>query len=222
MGGSHNIRRGNADNLLDVRYTYTVLIQRHAVPDGYEQDEITLESHDSEYKQTLVVGKDGDVFEDEWIRITFTGVKPRKSYRCVHRLKRPENQVDAKVLLFEHMLLDTRHFNQPAVSDIPRGEEEQGAFSTELEELRADSDPDATTVALDDDELEEEEEGEEEGEGTGEDEEPEDDEGEPADDDEDQIDGDDWFAEEEGEDEESGDRPELDSSFDGGPIVDTE
>jgi len=221
MGGSHHIRRGKADNLLDVRYTYTVLIQRHAVPDGCEQDEVTLESHDSEYKQTLVVGKDGDVFEDEWIRITFTGMKPRKSYRCVHRLKRPESQVDAKVLLFEHMLLDTRHFNQSAVSDIPRGEEEQGAFSTALEELRADSDPATTTVALDD-ELEEEETGEEKGEGTGEDEEPEDDEGEPEHNDEDQIDGDDWFDDEEGEDEESGDRHELDSSFDGGPIVDRE
>lgn len=78
----HNVRRGENENIINVKYTYTLLLDIFEMYQLGEEDEITLRSHDDAYTQTLVLGKDGEIVEDRWVKVTFTKVKPQKLYSC--------------------------------------------------------------------------------------------------------------------------------------------
>lgn len=84
MFEKYRIRRGNGDNTIDVRWTYTIYVDFNRIESGYDykDDEIVLESDDGEYKQSLNLHKVGEVVDNRWIKVTFTKIKPNKPYTC--------------------------------------------------------------------------------------------------------------------------------------------
>ncbi len=155
---SSRVRRGAADNVLDVKRTYTIYLPLHAIDEQYEDDQITLESHDGAYRQTLVLGEDGEIIEDCWVRVTFTKLKPRKCYQCTLDLKETETRATATMLLFEYLPLDDSHFNKPDLMGEALSDEEEAAavdpdfadFAFDDEEYAIESSEDDEQAAVDD------------------------------------------------------------------------
>jgi len=137
MTKEHKIRRGERDNIIDRKYTYTLFLPLYTLDDEYTDDELTLESHDGEYKQTRILGTDGEIVEDHWIRVTWTEVKPRKNYRCIHDLKKTITGESGVLVLFDYMLLNESRFNSTNIADLELTEEEKGVFEKDLDDLRS-------------------------------------------------------------------------------------
>lgn len=137
MSKTHKFRRGEHDNIIDRKYTYTLFLPLYALDDEYTDDELTLESYDGEYKQTRILGTDGEIVDDYWIRVTWTEVKPRKNYRCIHDLKKTSTGESGVFVLFEYVLLTETRFNKPNIADIELTEEERGEFGVDLDDLRS-------------------------------------------------------------------------------------
>lgn len=83
MGETHRVRRGEKENILDVHWSYTLLIDKLGLDRAWEDDEVTLKSNDGQYEQKHTLGLDGDLVDERWIRVTFTEMKPDKFYTCL-------------------------------------------------------------------------------------------------------------------------------------------
>ena len=107
------VRRGKTDNLINIRHTYTLFVDLEVIDEAFHDDEITLESDDGKYSQTLVLGKDGEVVEDRWVKVTFDKLLPERTYSCYHDLKRTQSEPSGRLLLFRGMDLGDVHLNKP-------------------------------------------------------------------------------------------------------------
>jgi len=126
MSASYKVKRGPGGNRLNVAWTYTLLIDLEEIDPAYQDDEITLESDDQAYKQTLILGKDGEVIDHRWVKLTFTKIIPGKTYTCFHDLKRTSSEKTGKIVLFRSAPLEISHLNKPfPVEEILAKEEEQ-------------------------------------------------------------------------------------------------
>jgi len=126
MSASYKVKRGQGGNKLNVAWTYTLLIDLEEIDPAYQDDEITLESDDQAYKQTLILGKDGEVIDHRWVKLTFTKIIPGKTYTCIHDLKRTSSEKTGKIILFRSAPLEISHLNKPfPVEEILAKEEEQ-------------------------------------------------------------------------------------------------
>lgn len=125
MSVGYKVKRGPGGNKLNVAWTYTLLIDLEEVDPAYKDDEITLESDDQEYKQTLILGKDGEVIDNRWVKVTFTKIIPGKTYTCIHDLKRTSTKKTGKIVLFRSAPLEVRHLNKPFPVEevLTKGEE---------------------------------------------------------------------------------------------------
>ena len=83
MDEAHRVRRGEKENILDVHWSYTLLIDMLGLDRAWEDDEVTLKSDDDQYEQKYTLGLDGELIDERWIRVTFTGMKPDKFYTCL-------------------------------------------------------------------------------------------------------------------------------------------
>lgn len=131
MAESYKVKRGKGGNKINISWTYTLLIDLEEIDPAYEDDEITLESDDQAYKQTLILGKDGEKIDERWIKITFTKIIPGKAYTCFHDLKRTSSQKTAKVVLFRSSPLEAKHLNKPyPVKEDPTEDEKKELTSS--------------------------------------------------------------------------------------------
>lgn len=127
MKASYKVKRGKGGNKINISWTYTLLIDLEEIDPAYEDDEITLESDDKSYKQTLILGKDGEVIDNRWLKLTFTKIIPGKTYTCIHDLKRTTAQKTWKVILFRSAPLEIKHLNkiQPVEEILSETEKEE-------------------------------------------------------------------------------------------------
>ncbi len=96
MPKGHKVKRGEGGNKINISWTYTLLIDLEEIDPAYQDDEITLESDDQSYKQTLALGKDGEKVDDRWLKLTFSKIIPGKTYTCTHDLKRTSSKKNWK------------------------------------------------------------------------------------------------------------------------------
>ncbi|MBN1766857.1 MAG: hypothetical protein JW860_16505 [Sedimentisphaerales bacterium] len=135
MSKPNKVHRGDSDNTLDVKRTYTLLIDLEEIDPEYKDDEVTLQSDDDEYKQTLVLGEDGEEIDERWIKITFTRILPDKTYTCMHDLKRTSTGVTCTIPLFRSVPLEMIHLNKPGQVDesLPPSEEKKTEEEKKIE-----------------------------------------------------------------------------------------
>ena len=146
-----NIRRGDGENTIDIKRTYTVYIDVEEIDPDYDDDEITLKSEDGAYEETLVLGTDGELVDDRWLKITFPRVEPGKRYTCEHDFKRTSTGHTGKATLFKFMSIEQIHLNKPARLDESQIEEgEQQLEDARTGQMRIGDEVQLDEAALDD------------------------------------------------------------------------
>ncbi len=95
------------------RPTYTLLIDLEQIDAKYDDDELTLESEQGEYKQKRTVKDDGETTDGRWLQITFDKIKPGLNYTCWHDLKKTESGQTAKMMLFGGMHIGYGDLDEP-------------------------------------------------------------------------------------------------------------
>lgn len=127
MKAGYKVKRGKESNKINISWTYTLLIDLEEIDPAYQDDEITLESDDKSYKQTLILGKDGEAVDDRWLKLTFTKIIPGKTYTCIHDLKRTSAEKTGKIVLFRSAPLEVKHLNkiQPVEEILSESEKDE-------------------------------------------------------------------------------------------------
>jgi hypothetical protein len=90
------------ENRINQAGTITFLIPLDNVfIDAVEDDEATLSSSDGEYNRTLKVSEAGKKEDDEYLRLTFRGVKAGKKYTLTYDTKEDADGTEVtKMILF--------------------------------------------------------------------------------------------------------------------------
>lgn len=87
--------------------TYTVLIEMADIDPATNDDEATLEADDGSYKKTVKVADEGVRHDDDFLKLTFTGVIPGKEYTLTYDLKKDADGNElGEVIMFAGMLID--------------------------------------------------------------------------------------------------------------------
>ncbi|MGB9698786.1 MAG: hypothetical protein ACPL5I_05315 [Thermodesulfobacteriota bacterium] len=132
MPEAYKVKRGKGGNKINISWNYTLLIDLEEIDPAYQDDEITLESDDKSYKQTLILGKDGEAIDNRWLKLTFTKIIPGKTYTCIHDLKRTSEQKTGKIVLFRSASLEVKHLNKIQQVEESLSENEKEEFASGL------------------------------------------------------------------------------------------
>jgi hypothetical protein len=139
--------------------TYTVFIELDDIDAAIHDDEATLESTDDAYKKTVKVAEVGKIINDEFLRITFTGVIPGKKYSFIYDLKKDlEGNELGTITMFYDLVIDYDNMDgltnrkEFQAQDEEEKDEisnlEHMAYDSESADLYEEPDPEADEEAI--------------------------------------------------------------------------